>query len=324
MVLESLDEALTFGKNSVTVDLRHLESHSEEVSYAVDMDLIPETGLVSYIVRRKHVDYFLTDTFQIQVGAALDAVFIEEGGSLSQWDITNWGSTSESFVSMPTSITDSPNGLYAPSTRSVLKGKRAIDLTTVSEATLTYQAKWDIEQDFDYAQILISTDSVNFVAQCTRRTTEGSSFQPIGEPVYDGSQVQWVTESIDLTGFLGGKIWIQFVMVSDEFQEQDGFYIDDLYIRVKRGDSTSSLPLDLETSTIEVHPNPVLDVLRFETELEINDLKIFDGLGLLKELPIGYSPGKKAVSLTHLPKGTYTLLFELSDGTSVTRKVVKF
>ncbi|MFQ6616413.1 MAG: dockerin type I domain-containing protein, partial [Fidelibacterota bacterium] len=104
-------------------------------------------------------------------------------------------------------------------------------------------------------------DGVTWIALSGRYTRPGVGrlsgygygVQPLGEPVYDGFQVQWVHETISLAPFAGeDSVFVRFVMRSDEFVEEDGFYVDDLELflvpvpEFALGDVTQDCVIDVE------------------------------------------------------------------------------
>ncbi|MDP4965926.1 MAG: T9SS type A sorting domain-containing protein, partial [Salibacteraceae bacterium] len=63
---------------------------------------------------------------------------------------------------------------------------------------------------------------------CGLYSKEGNEYQDQGEPVWDGNQLNWVNEDIDLSDYLGQKVKLKFRFVSDAFVNFDGFYFDNL------------------------------------------------------------------------------------------------
>jgi hypothetical protein len=100
---------------------------------------------------------------------------------------------------------------------------------------ISYYAKWEIEADYDFVQFQVSTDGGNnWIGQCGNYTVDGSnangSVQPNGEPVYEGTQTDWVLEEINLSDYIGQVIEVRFQLRSDGWVNQDGFYFDDFTI----------------------------------------------------------------------------------------------
>lgn len=179
--------------------------------------------------------------------------------STTKWNASNgWSTTTQQFASAPASMTDTPNGAYPNSRDARLTLKNPVSLKAAKAAKLSYYAQWDIEKGFDYAQVLGSTDGVNFVPLCGKFTRPGSDTQDPGQPVYDGTQPEWLAEEIDLSDFIGGNLWLRFRMVSDAIQAGDGFYFDNLEVKIGVPPS-STIPKPEGKWHLLVSPNPASD-----------------------------------------------------------------
>ena len=74
-------------------------------------------------------------------------------------------------------------------------------------------------------------------------------------PVYDGTQNTWVREYIDLSDWLGKKIQLRFRLVTDNYTNRDGFYIDDISV-IRQGITSSAGINGSVESTLSIQPNP--------------------------------------------------------------------
>ncbi len=186
--------------------------------------------------------------------------------NMNNWTAAGtWGTTGSKFVSAPYSITDSPSGNYQSNSNSGITLINALDLTDALGATLEFDAQWAIESDWDYAQALISTDNgVNWIPLQGQYTNPGTgSFQP-DEPLYDGTHLTWVHETIDISAYSGAQIKLRFQLVSDGSLNEDGFYVDNIVVK-----TFSAVPVELAsfnavTTGTEVH-------LNWQTVSELNN-----------------------------------------------------
>jgi hypothetical protein len=71
------------------------------------------------------------------------------------------------------------------------------------------------------------------------------SFQPPGEPLYDGSQLTWVHENIDISDYADQNISIRFLLMSDSYITADGWYVDNIKISIYEATSTFQLTVNL-------------------------------------------------------------------------------
>lgn len=113
---------------------------------------------------------------------------------------------------------------------------RSVDLTGISSATLKYWAWYSIEEDWDYAYLLVSTDEGQhwtLVPTTSSRETNPNQ-QNLGHGISgisgSGKEPTWVEETADLSAFAGQKIQIRFAMQNDLVVNEFGFAVDDLSI----------------------------------------------------------------------------------------------
>ena len=221
------------------VELANIESR-EEVSFPdIARFVIADSAIagksVDLVVKVYSGDLLLsTDSVSLVVGVP-KIYFVDEASSMEDWatdSVTAWELTTDDFYSSPSSFTDSKDGDYSTNSTYFLTKKTEIDLSEIDKPFLSFRTKFDIEKSWDYGQVLISADSGNtWTPVGGKYSNIGSgSFQPIGQPVYDGEVDDWVKEIIDLTQFTDDKILVKFQLKSDEYVNKDGWYIDDIAI----------------------------------------------------------------------------------------------
>ncbi|MBT8382609.1 MAG: M28 family peptidase, partial [Ignavibacteria bacterium] len=180
--------------------------------------------------------------------ASQTIAFYDEANNLNDWTSTGgWNITTSKSVSPPTSFTDSPGGNYSNNANSSLRYNSQIDLTDVLGATLEFDTQWDIENDWDYGQVQLSTNNgATWIPLEGLYTNPGvGSFQPNGEPLYDGTQLTWVHESIDISSYVDQNITIQFLLISDSYVTEDGWYVDNIEITTFDASATFQLAVNI-------------------------------------------------------------------------------
>jgi carboxypeptidase T len=166
-------------------------------------------------------------------------VFIFEDNSnnpTTYWTITKspasspqWDSTYKSFYSAPVSYTDSKNGNYINNATVTMTLTNPLNLTGYTSPRLTFQTKFDIENDFDYGQVKVSTNNGStWIPLIGRHTQPGVSPQPVGQPLYDGVISSWVKEEMSLANYISSELKIQFQLKTDGGTRKDGWYLDDI------------------------------------------------------------------------------------------------
>ena len=166
-----------------------------------------------------------------------------ENGMIEWSEDDNWGTIFDASEGL-SSITDSPVGNYIGDWgTSKTQLSRIINFSGIFYPFITFDAKWDIEQSYDFVQFQASTDGVNWAPLSGNYTSigSGSGVQTTGEPIYDGLQEDWINETIDLSFYTNKpQVWFRFTLKSDGAVEEDGFYFDNFYIhgysRFMKGD----------------------------------------------------------------------------------------
>jgi len=253
----------------------------------------------------------------------LSSIFTDPGDSTTDnYNNDGWGTTTQTFVSPSSSITDSPNGNYQNGANETITLQNEIDLTNAIGANVTFYAKWEIENNFDYVQFQISTNGgSSWIPQCGNFTNEGSTnnSQPTGEPLFDGNQNDWVLEEINLNDYLGESILARFQLRSDNGLRQDGFFFDDLTFNVL-DEGSLGVNVILENQ-FSLYPNPVETVLNITTALPNYSIDIFNIQGQLVH-SIDKNTGSQSFDFTSYANGLYILKIT-SDVISQTFKVLK-
>lgn len=104
---------------------------------------------------------------------------------------------------------------------------RAFDLSNVISATLNYAVWFDIEEDWDYAYVEVSTDGGR--SWTVLETPHGRNTNPSGNaygPGYTGRSSGWLEESVDLSPFAGEEILLRFEYITDDATNGPGFALD--------------------------------------------------------------------------------------------------
>ena len=108
---------------------------------------------------------------------------------------------------------------------------REIDLLGRDRATLRFWTRFEIEEDWDYVYVEISTDGGE-----TWTTLQGegtTSEDPVGNNLghgFTGSSGGWVRERMDLSPYTGSPVLLRFEYVTDASVYLDGFALDDVSV----------------------------------------------------------------------------------------------
>ncbi|MGD8717942.1 MAG: immune inhibitor A [Candidatus Zixiibacteriota bacterium] len=112
-----------------------------------------------------------------------------------------------------------------------------LQLPSSGNLTVRYRAKWDIEEDFDGVELVISTIGNPTKQDNLHPTSAVLGSGQIGQPstsryYYEGETSQWMLEEADINAYLGKQVKIRFYFRSDtsNYNPHHGIYIDEFQI----------------------------------------------------------------------------------------------
>ena len=250
----------------------------QSVIDSIQINLSPSISagdIVSFLLSVNNGTYTISDTVNLVYGSPVIA-FSDNGNSLGQWQFSGgtWINSTSQFVTPTSSITDSPQN-YANNINKSITTLSTINLTDALAAELSFYSKWDIETNYDYAQVSVSANNGPFVPLCGTYTKTGDVNQDFGNPVYDGLKSTWVKESIDLGAFIGQNIKLKFSLVSDFYQTGDGIYLDDIMIN-KVISPNGFNEITNEENNFSLFPNPANETIF----IKLNDKRSSENVSL--------------------------------------------
>lgn len=330
--LTELTTNVTLDAVPITWTMTHLDEQLSSFAYSLDPSIL-NGDVFKLLVSVDNGDYVWTDTLsKTFINGDFDLVYEDDGSDMSGWDIaSDWTTTTEDFVTGPSSITDSPFGDYDGNDNVVMTLDEPLDLSNASLATLSFYCKWDIENDYDFVQVMASTDGGSYTPLCGLYTNLGTGNQDFGQPLYDSTQDEWVLEEIDLADYLGEEmVYLRVRLISDGFLEGDGFYMDDITVSV-----ITDGPVDIQdvsfTVPFEAISNPFSDELFVRLDLK----ESFQNLELVLSNPMGqvismeyigsFQQGQhqRSMDTSGLAAGFYVLELRCSSGSLGSHRVVK-
>jgi hypothetical protein len=251
------------------------------------------------LTTRTNGDIISLDTITIIIGFP---VFIFEdlaNDPAINWTISatpstpKWEATTEAFFSAPNSYTDSKNQNYKNNAIVTMTLTNALNVSGYTNPRLRFYTMFNIESNWDYGWVRVSTNNGSTWTALEGSYTEPGegSFQPNGQPVYDGVISDWAKEEISLADYLSSQLKIQFQLKTDGGVTRDGWFVDDIGIFIYTiptnisGDSGPVYTFSLGQN----YPNPfnpttkikytIPSVTLSEVEGSLTTLKVYDVLG---------------------------------------------
>lgn len=236
---------------------------------------------------------------------------------------SDWGLDTNYFTSAPSSMADSPGRMYSNNMFSTLDFLMNINLDGASYCFITFDAKWAIEDNYDYVSFQAKENSGGIWTNlCGRYSEAGSSNQNLGQPLWDGTQAEWVTEFIDLSDYLGSAVDIRWLFFSDAFVRDEGFNFDNLKIYTDGFlNDLSTEDLSVSSPRVNLYPNPTSNRISLSSESLVREMQILDinGRVVMQSSKVFTSI---ELEVSHLPKGTYFVRLNHDNGYTSHRKFI--
>ena len=112
----------------------------------------------------------------------------------------------------------------------------SFDLSDVDQATLQFWTWYDIEEDWDFAYVEVSTDGgqtwdILPGQYTTSENKSGNSFGQAWTGISGGGDTpQWVQEEVDLSAYAGQAIDVRFEYITDDAVNHVGLLLDDIAV----------------------------------------------------------------------------------------------
>jgi hypothetical protein len=349
--LTSLGGTVTINSGSAALDsieARSTKFLTSPLSFTISNSATVEQEIPMVFTVYSNGSIMSIDTSNIIIGFLVTVFEDTTNNPADLWTITanpfnpKWEATYGAFYSEPTSFTDSKDGNYSNDAIVTMTLTDAIDLSSYTNPRLNFKTKLNIESNWDFGQVDVSTNNgIGWIALEGDYTEPGTgNFQPPGEPVYDGTITDWVPESISLANYLSSEFKIRFQLETDGGVRRDGWYVDDiavLYYTIPvstRYQETTVYRFDLEQN----YPNPFnpSTIIRYTVPSSVKhetskvSLKVYDVLGnvvatLVNEVKqAGHYEvefNSQTASFGILPSGVY--IYKLQAGKFVeTKKMI--
>jgi hypothetical protein len=306
-----------------SIEARSTSSLITPLSFSISSSAPLEEEISLVITTKTNGDLLSSDTTTIVIGYPVFVFKDTANNPSSLWTITKtpgsspqWDSTYKSFYSEPNSYTDSKNGNYVSNATVTMTLTNPINLTGYPTPRLRFQTRFDIESDWDYGQVQVSTNNgTTWIALTGQYTEPGvGNFQPPGEPVYDGSQSSWVKEEISLANYINSQFKIRFRLRTDDGTNRDGWYVDDIGVFIY------TIPTDVsgidepvyKFSLEQNYPNPFNPSTKIKYTIPKSPLFFGEGQGV--KLEVYDVLGNEVATLVNeeKPAGSYEVEFDAS------------
>lgn len=112
---------------------------------------------------------------------------------------------------------------------------RTVDLAKATRPSLSFWTWYEIERDYDYAYVAVSTDNGQRwttlpAAATTKDDPNGANLGNAFTGTSGGDKPTWIQQEVDLSAYAGKQIMLRFEYVTDGALSLHGFAVDDIQI----------------------------------------------------------------------------------------------
>jgi len=328
--IEPLDDYINWVSDPISFDnMELMETIIDSIEYELSASV--ETGTVfKYLLSVDNGDFIVSDTIE-KIFGELVTVFEDDCDDMENWSSNKWNNTTSTYYSSPASISDSPLTNYQDNEYNVISLDSILDFTDITIAYVQFMTKYEIESGYDYVQFMAKDiNSGGWVALNGKYTRLGTEYQSEGEPVYDGFNDEWRLEEVNISDFVGKEVQFRFVLVSDAYVTEDGFYFDDFSISVVSDitDIPDNSIADNGLYLEDAFPNPSKDKINIAYKLGGNQqyavLEIIDVMGnVIISQSISSSNKLAIIDVSKLSAGVYFYRLSTKSGMSEVKRFVK-
>lgn len=266
--LSSPSQYITINNGNASLDsleARTAYTLGSPLSFVISVSATLEEEIPIVLTTRTNGDIISLDTIAIIIGFPVYIFEDLANDPAINWTITaspsipKWEATTEAFVSVPNSYTDSKNQNYKNNATVTMTLTNALNVSGYTNPRLRFYTMFNIESNYDYGQVKVSTNNgTTWIPLEGNYTQPGVSPQPVGQPLYDGVISNWVKEEISLANYLSSQLKIQFQLRTDGGVTRDGWYVDDIgvFIYTIPTDISGEADLVYTFSLGQNYPNP--------------------------------------------------------------------
>lgn len=123
---------------------------------------------------------------------------------------------------------------------------KSLDLTGLATAEISFDTKYNIEEEWDFGVVQVSTDGgqtwTSLANENTRDDLVADGHPKIAAnlPGFTGSSDGWVTETFDLSAYAGQEVLLGFRYLTDWGFTESGWYLSDLQLNGETIDPMTS------------------------------------------------------------------------------------
>ncbi len=295
------------GSSKIYGLLPFVEPTLDSISYTLESS-VPNNTEIKFQLKLSNNQFTSIDTISIVYGK-IQNILTDPCENLANWSSGGWSLDNSSAYKGKSSFAENASGKYPANFEVELTNAVPFDLSNAERAEMTFRARWEMENSYDYVKLEGSDDAgLSWQNICAPHNQVTANSQLNNQEVYTGVTSDWVYEIVNLDDFIGKKLLLRWTFKSDNGLQLQGFNLDDILINklVK-----PNVGVDLTAlSPFSLAPNPVSTTLLIQSSLVLDEkirVSVWNTSGqrvLMEELASD-SGGGYVLDVADLPVGLY-------------------
>ena len=233
--ISTTDPFITITTNTASTDsiLKRTGADNSANPFTAEVDSTCPIGhQAGFTLTLDQGGYIRTAEFSLIVGEP--EIFFQDDAEagMGNWTSTGgWGLSSNNPHGGQYSFTESPGGNYGNNVTAIMTLNQPVNLTIATSLWLEFWTRWDIESNYDFGQVEVSSNGITWTPLQGIYTQPGAGqgVQPSGQPGYEGTQVSWVQEHMNIDQYAGiPTFYLRYEFKSDGGVVGDGWNVDDI------------------------------------------------------------------------------------------------
>jgi hypothetical protein len=230
--------------------------HRDSVFYRLKPGFIPGDQ-ISYVIKIENDAFVNSDTITRIFGPAT-VVFEDDFDDIDNWETDDWSIRDNEYFSPQYSVANLAGDYYPNNSDTYLLYNDIILQDETDAIWVNFKAKWDLDGGRDYVKTVYSTDLGQSWIPLKGRFSSTIIGDEEFTTVYEGSNEEWITERILITGIKNIPLKFGFHFTSDGKYGRSGFYCDDFRIFTSDMETTAqSISIEAGWTGISTYLIPI-------------------------------------------------------------------
>lgn len=247
---------LSVGNNNIYTNLSFATTSLDSISYVLQNN-IPNNTIIKFALNVSNGQFTNSDTITLAYGTVQN-ILTDSCNNFANWNNSGWAIDNTTSYSSSSSFAENSSGKYSNNDFAEFSNTQAFNLTNAERAEMTFRMKYELENNYDYVQLMVSENNGATWNDLCAPHTQIVNDPFLGE-VYTGVTSNWMYEIVNLDDYIGKNIFIKWIFNSDQGLQMQGYNLDDItvnkLIKMNVGVAENNI------NHWNIYPNPANDIL---------------------------------------------------------------